>query len=224
MRRAIVMSLLSIMATLAVGKFAQYVSAPISNAAVLAVAALLIALFLTPAITGWASDISYRRWNQAGLALAVVYFCGALYAHHAALNRVRQFAQRENIHVDSIGALPFPPTLWHWDGLIRSPRGVYELRMDLSQSNPNAPIQDTYYPDAFSNSYIDSARRLPEVQTVLWFARFPVTRFHVENGTAVVEFLDLRFPQIRPDRPASFVYQVRYAKDGKLESQGWLGR
>ena len=106
-----------------------------------------------------------------------------------------------------IGALPLPPSLWHWDGLVLAPRGVYEKRMDLSgqpgsgsggsAATPSSevfPLEYRYYPDAPPNSYIDAARRLPEVQTVLWFSRFPVTRFHKEGSDAIVEISDLRFP------------------------------
>jgi hypothetical protein len=79
-----------------------------------------------------------------------------------------------------------------------------------------------FYPDAAPNPYIEAAKRLPEVQTVLWFARFPVTRFHKEGPDAIVEISDLRFPQIRPDRPASFTYRVRLAADQTVLSQGWI--
>jgi hypothetical protein len=37
-----------------------------------------------------------------------------------------------------------------------------------------------------------------------------------------VEFSDLRFPQIRRDRPASFTYRVRFAVDGQVVNQGWV--
>jgi hypothetical protein len=84
------------------------------------------------------------------------------------------------------------------------------------------PLMYRYFPDSPENSYIDAAKRLPEVQTVLWFARFPVTRFRTEGGDAIVEISDLRFPQTRPDRPASFTYRVRFAVDGSVISQGWL--
>jgi len=85
-------------------------------------------------------------------------------------------------------------------------------------------ITRTYYPDAPSNAYIEMARQLPAVQKELWFARFPVTRFHKEGGDAVVEFSDLRFRQIRRDQPSAFTYQVRFSADGKVLSQGWFGR
>ena len=137
--------------------------------------------------------------------------------------------------MEARGALPLPPSLWRWDGLVRAPRGVYEFRMDLSDrlfrraqgttvSGNFEGLEHTYYPDAFPNAFIEQARRLPEVQKVLWFARFPVTRFHKEGPDAVVEFSDLRFPTIRKDRPAGFTYQVKFAPDGTVLSQGWVRR
>jgi len=112
-----------------------------------------------------------------------------------------------------------------------APRGVYEVRMDLSDdlfrpgSGTNASvIQHTFYPDAFPNPFIEEARRLPEVQKVLWFSRFPVTRFYKEGPDEVVEIADLRFAQVRRDRPAAFTYRVRFAPNGTLLSQGWVRR
>ena len=84
------------------------------------------------------------------------------------------------------------------------------------------PVEYRYYPDAPPNPYIDTAKRLPEVQTFFWFARFPVTRFHKEGSDAVVEFLDLRFAQVRRDRPAAFTYRVRFGATGNILSQGWV--
>jgi hypothetical protein len=83
------------------------------------------------------------------------------------------------------------------------------------------PIEYRFYPDAPANSYIEAAKQLPQVQTVLWFSRFPVIRFHKEGGDAVVEISDLRFPHLRPDRPAAFTYRVRFGATGAVLSQGW---
>jgi hypothetical protein len=179
--------------------------------------------------------VQYAAWNRAGLAAALIYIGCAAYAHHSALARVEKFAAFEHLEVESLGALPLPPSLWHWDGLIRGPRGVYELRMDLSEkaaamdlssaaAQNEPPIKYSYFLDAFPNSYIDAAKRLPEVQKVLWFSRFPVTRFHKEGADAVVEISDLRFPKVRRNRPSSFTYRVRMDADGNVLSQGWAKR
>src|SRR5271165_2197344 len=232
-RRALIMWLIFTPAPFLISRIAQIVGAPTSNNAILVATVLFAALFQLPAVRGWGLRVPYVTWNRIGLGLAVAYLAAATFAHHEAFERIQKIAASENLEVQSIAALPFPPSLWHWDGLVRAPRGVDEVRMDLSDSlfsklagthdSPSAAtIQRTYYPDAPANSYITTARALPEVQKVLWFARFPVTRFHMEGSEAVVEFLDVRFPQIRRDRPPSFEYRVRLSGTGAVLSQGWV--
>ncbi|GAC1621975.1 MAG: hypothetical protein PVS2B2_01770 [Candidatus Acidiferrum sp.] len=213
---------------LLIARMGQIVGAPIPARFVGGAIVLLSAAFLIPAVLGWRARVPYVTWNRAGLLAASCYLFAALYAHHAALDRVKKFAALENLDVQSIGALPLPPSLWRWDGLVNTPRGVYEMRLDLGDSTisalPNAgssPLEYSFYPDALPNRWTAGARALPEVQKVLWFSRFPVTRFHKEGEATVVEISDLRFPKIRPDRPASFTYQVRFAADGTVLSQGW---
>ena len=225
-RRALIMWLVFTPAPLLISKIAAIVGAPTSNSSIVVATVLFAALFLLPAVRGWGHRIPYARWNRAGFSLAVAYLLAATYAHHEALLRIQNFATAQNIESQSIAALPFPPSLWHWDGLVLAPRGVYEVRMDLSDalfanSGASSNIERSYYPDAPMNSFIEKARGLPNVQKFFWFARFPVTRFHMEGSEAVVEFLDVRFPQIRRDRPPSFEYQVRFTAEGAVLSQGW---
>jgi membrane-bound metal-dependent hydrolase YbcI (DUF457 family) len=232
-RRALASWLVFGSAALGVAAFAAVIGAPISPRAILIVVLVLAAAFLLPALRGWGLRVRLASWNLAGLLLAIVYIGAAMAAHRAALARVDHLASVLRLDVQSRGALPFPPSSWDWDGLIRTPRGVYELRMDLSGQQASvqaaggtdesaATLRYRYFPDSTENSYIDAAKRLPEVQTVLWFARFPLTRFRTEGGDAIVEISDLRFPQTRPDRPASFTYRVRFASDGRVLSQGWV--
>ena len=166
------------------------------------------------------------------MASGCTYLSLAVFAHHAALGRVKNFSIMEKLEVESLAALPFPPSLWRWDGLVRTPRGVYEVRMDLSDKSPfnvspsadsaeRTTVEYRFYPEAYPNVYIEAARELPEVQKVLWFDRFPVTRFHEESGEQVVEFSDMRFPQIGKRRTASFTYRVRLGPSGNVLSQGW---
>src|SRR5579864_8522841 len=232
-RRALASWLVFGSAALGVAGLAAVIGVPISPRAILIVILVLAAAFLLPAIRGWGLRVRLASWNFAGLLLAVVYIGAAMIAHRAALARVDHLASVLRLDAESRGALPFPPSLWNWDGLIRTPRGVYELRMDLggqpasvqaagATDESTATLRYRYFPDSPENSYIDAAKRIPEVQTVLWFARFPLTRFHTEGGDAIVEISDLRFPQTRPDRPASFTYRVRFASDGRVLSQGWV--
>jgi membrane-bound metal-dependent hydrolase YbcI (DUF457 family) len=226
--RAVGMWLVFLPAPFLIAKIGEIVGAPISGQVVLGAMLIFAALFLLPALLGWGLKIRHDTWNRAGFFAALVYVALTLYAHHVALARIQKFAKLDHLQVESLGALPLPPSLWHWDGLVRTERGVYELRMDLSEK----PVSDAelltrehhYYPDALPNSFIDAARRLPEVQKVLWFSRFPVTRFHKEADAAIVEISDIRFAQTRRDRPAAFTYRVRFGSDGNVLSKGWVTR
>jgi membrane-bound metal-dependent hydrolase YbcI (DUF457 family) len=230
-RRAIGMWLVFMPTPFLIARIGAIVGAPISDQVVLTAVVIFAAIFLLPARLGWGVKIQHDKWNRAGFAAALVYVTCALYAHHVALARIQRFVELEHLellHVESIGALPLPPSLWHWDGLVRAERGVYELRMDLADKFANdselLAQEHRYFPDAPPNSYIEAAQRLPEVQKVLWFSRFPLTRFHKEGDVAVVEISDIRFVQTRRDRPAPFTYRVRFSPDGSVLSKGWVTR
>jgi membrane-bound metal-dependent hydrolase YbcI (DUF457 family) len=242
--RAISIWAISELAVMAVTSVAQYVGAPISAQNVAIVSLLVTTAILLPSKSGLGARVSMAGWNRAGFAASCAYILLALYAHHVALERIKSFAAFEKLPVGSIGALPLPPSLLRWDGLVSTSRGVYDWRMDLSQKSailaepkngqPSAAatrpvnaaaarptLEYRFYPNAFPNLYIDKARQLPEVQKVLWFSRFAVTRFHQEGDDAVVEISDKRFPQVRPDRPSAFTYRVRFGAQGQVVSQGW---
>ena len=219
--RAIITWCVLALASLGVAALAKNVGAPISEGTAVAILALLAVFFLLPTLGGKGLRVRYATWNRAGLAAAILYLAAAFYAHRTALERVEKFASLFQLHGESFGALPLPPSLWHWDGLVNTPHGVYEVRLDLSERPDLASVEHRYYPDAPSNQYIDAAKRLTEVQKVLWFSRFPVTRFHKEGNVAVVEFFDARFSSIRRDRPTSFTYRVKMDETGQVISKGW---
>jgi hypothetical protein len=250
-RRAIAAFAIFAVAIFVIQRLADAVGAPVSPATVLLFVLILAAFFLLPLPTAekiqqaQRSDLEEqdsarksirRRWNQFGLVCGCLYLGLAVVAHHLALSRIKNFATLQKLDVQSIGALPFPPSLWRWDGLVRTAGGVYEIRMDLSQKSPfenpsdgnsaehhteRSPIEYRFYPEANRNVYIEAAKELPQVQKVLWFDRFPVTRYHEEAGEPIVEFSDMRFPQMGKRRTPSFTYRVRFDPAGKVLEQGW---
>ncbi len=233
--RALSVWAISELALISIAGIAQFVGAPISAQNVALVSLLLTIVTFLPARHAWGSRLALASWNRAGLLVACTYVALTIYAHHQAMERVKSFAAFEKLQVLSMGALPLPASLWHWDGLIRTPRGVYDWRIDLSEksaivtetqaakSDPAAQpeLKYNFYPEASPNLYIDKARQLPAVQKVLWFSRFPVTRFHKEGEDAIVEIFDKRFPQVRIGHPAAFTYRVRFDAQGQVVSQGW---
>jgi membrane-bound metal-dependent hydrolase YbcI (DUF457 family) len=212
-----------------ISRLGVLVGALVSSRATLLFTILFAVLFLVPLVRGWGRRLPYAAWSRAGLLLATAYIAAAAYAHHSALFRIEKFATEQKLEVQAIGALPLPPSLWHWNGLVRTPRGVYAVQMDLSENlfganeqESTEAIRRTYYPDASPNSFIDAARKLHEVQQMLWFSRFPVTRFHKEGDEAIVEISDIRFARMRSDQPSPFTYRVRFSEDGQVLSQGWV--
>ncbi|HKW62547.1 MAG TPA: metal-dependent hydrolase [Candidatus Acidoferrum sp.] len=220
--------LLFMLAPLLISRVAESAGAPISGRTIVGTMLIITAIFLLPAFRGWGLRVKYAAWNRAGLATTLIYVALTFFAHRAALERIEKFAALDHLQVESIGALPLPPSLWHWDGLVRTQHGVYELRMDLSDKSSGdgdvLALEHRYFPDAPPNSYIETARHLPEVQKVLWFARFPVTQFYKDGENAIVEVSDLRFSRITQSRPAAFTYRVRFGANGNVVSQGWATR
>jgi len=236
-RRALVMWVIFVPSPFLIAAIARIVGAPISDGAVLSACLIFSLLFLLPAYRGWGARIKPVNWTRAGFGAACLYIGLAVYAHRMALERVKSFVAFEKIQPEVFGALPYPPSFLNWDGLVRTSRGVYEFQIDLSKKNSfaartespavdaSAPaIEYKYLPDAPEDFWIARAKRLPEVQKVFWFARFPVTRFHMENGQAVVEISDARFPRMRPDRPGGFTYRVRFDAEGNVSAKGWANR
>jgi len=117
-------------ATVGVAFIALSVDAPISMRAILVVVVILAACSFCPDFVAGIACAA-RHLESAGLLLALAYIGATAYAHHVALARVDHFSSSLRLEVQSRGALPFPPSLWHWDGLVLTPRGVYELRMNL---------------------------------------------------------------------------------------------
>jgi len=103
---------------------------------------------------------------------------------------------------------------------LQSPPNSQTRAADLPRTDPLPPIEYSYYPDAPSNPFIESAKHLPQVETFFWFARFPITRYHREGTDSVVEFFDARFPH-RDRGPSPFTYEVRFDANGGVRSQGW---
>lgn len=195
---------------------------PPALGALLAVIGTMAALIFAPAIRGWGFRVRQSSWNLAGVFAAAAYLSLAVAMHHAALARVEQFAAQQKMTAENLGALPLPPSLANWDGLIRTPRGVYELRFSLWEHfppKPDDPIEYNFYPDTPRNQMLSAARQLPEVQTYLWFARFPVFRWHQEGPDTVLEFADLRFFQRRGR--GSFTYRVTFDRNRKIIDRGW---
>jgi len=222
-RRSLRMWAVCVLAALFIAGLSTFAGAGISIPTVLVTAVILAALLFGPQLGGWGFTVRRAAWSRIGLTVFMVYIGVAFAAHRSALVRVRHFAASQHLEVVSLGALPLPPSIWHWDGLIQTSRGVYEMRLDLSLRDLRAQqvIEYNYFPEAPDNAPIVQARDLPSVRKVLAFARFPVTRFHREGDVSVVEIADVRFRSLIPGRTWPFTYRVRMDAGGRVASEGW---
>jgi membrane-bound metal-dependent hydrolase YbcI (DUF457 family) len=228
-------------AALTVGAFGAYSFADISGygfpIAIVGVVSTVFAIMIfMPAVQGIGFRWTRANWCRASLAVLCVYIGLAATAHHKAFADVEHFAAAHNLHVESLAALPLPPTLTHWVGLISTPQGVWRTTLH----EPGGAVETTQlYTDAQSREFIEQARKLHDVQVFLWFARYPVWRVRQREGQqTVLEISDVRFfrengadgivdpPQSRSrsgmrPRRAGFTFEVVFDPGGRVVSSGF---
>jgi len=187
---------------------------------IVAIASLLMALlFFAPAMRDWGFGVARSTWCQAGTCIMCAYLFACAFAHHAAMLRVKDFADANNIPVVRIGALPIPPSFLTWGDAIRTPGGVYQVRIDLRDSKPPS---FRFAADSPVDAFTARALELPDVQLYWSFARFPLIRATKEEGLQVVDFGENRFVSRDRNRPQPFTYRVAFDSQGHVVEEGWL--
>lgn len=179
-----------------------------------------------PAIEGWGFAVRRSTWCRIGVLQVAAYIALAGFAHHAALARTETFAEAKHLRVENLGALPQPPSVATWEGLVRTPTGVYRLPMDLRRAEMPAAI---YYADTANARAISEAGELHPVQVYLWFARFPWFRWTERDGQRVLDISDLQFIRTTEKIPSSaahsgstsFTMEIVFDRSGKAASANW---
>lgn len=219
-RQAAAMWVIFSICAVAVGALMRGFGLPLSPWTTPVVIVILGAVFFAPMVRGWGFWLSRAAWCRAGvLALAGYYGLGA-FAHQRALSSVRQFTADNLVQVDTIGALPMPPSLAHWLGLIRTPDGAYRSYF-VAGHNPGPQFE--FIADQKLPAHVAQALDAqPEVRTWRWFARFPIIRHRQQDGEHIVDLLDLRFLSLNSVVPAAFQYRVVVSAQGEVVRHGWV--
>jgi membrane-bound metal-dependent hydrolase YbcI (DUF457 family) len=228
-------------AALTVGAFGAYLLAsnvgygfPIAVAAV--VSAIFAVTIFLPAAQGAGFGWTRASWCRTGLALLCAYIALAASMHHKALADVERFASAQHLQADGLAALPLPPTLTHWVGLVTTPDGVWRATFH----EPGGAVENAqFYIGAQSLPLVKEAMQLRDVQTYLWFARFPVWRVVPREGNeTALEISDVRFfregdplaaADPKPSRRvagtragrAGFTFAVVFDAQGRIISHGF---
>jgi membrane-bound metal-dependent hydrolase YbcI (DUF457 family) len=200
------------------------------------VSAIFAATIFLPSLQGAGFAWTRAGWCRAGLAALCVYIGLAAAAHHKALADVNRFAAEQHLDVARVAALPLPPMLTHWAGLVSTSEGVWRATFH----EPSGRIESAqFYGDAQSIPFAGKARKLRDVQTYLWFARFPVWRLVPQGADeTAIEISDVRFfrerdPFATDDPPGSrkepgpqarragFTFQIIFDAQGQIISHGF---
>jgi membrane-bound metal-dependent hydrolase YbcI (DUF457 family) len=185
-----------------------------------AASAVLALVIGGPLVGGRGFRFTRRNWCGGGVAAAAMYLALSASAHAMALRRVEAFAESRGLQAQEIGALPMPPSILFWAGLVSTPDRIYYGYFNVLDGG--AP-RFREYAQAQANKFTEAARALPTVQIVLGFFRFPLLQDRVDDGgeSHDVEFFDLRFLPRRGDA-LSFSYRVTFDGAGRVIHEGWI--
>ena len=227
-RRSIPLWALFSGAAFAIGPLVRPLDVPFSTGTSFFVAGALACFFLLPLRHSSGSHAGRVKWCRIGVALAAAYLGFAAAMHHSALQQISEFAGQARLNnIENIAAIPQPPSPARWAGLIETSDGIYRIQFDQLGDEP---FHLQFFPQASPNQYVAAAKGLSEVQTFLWFARFPLFKFFERDGKPVVDISDMRFygqrrlaaPQGDFDPPTNFTFEVVFAPDGQILSRGRL--
>ncbi len=216
-------------------ELAAFAGYPFPIAVVGLVSAIFGLVLFAPSLRGAGFHWTRAGWCRAGLALVCAYLALASAMHAKALAEVDRFAAAHHLPTDNLAALPLPPTVTHWAGIVATPQGVWRVALQ----EPGGQIERTqFYSDPPPDRYEAEAKKLHDVQVYLWFARFPVWQVMKENGQTILDISDVRFfreedsvtnvgsgqplrlPGIRPG-PTGFTFEVVFSRDGQVVSSGF---
>ncbi len=198
--------------------------------------AVFAAILFVPAAQGVGFRWTRASWCRAGLLLLCAYISLAAITHHKAFADVGRFVAAQGLQAKNMAAVPLPPTLTHWVGMVETPEGVWRTTFH----EPGGSVETTqFYADAQDSELIEQARKLHDVQVFLWFARYPIWRVRQRQGQqTVINIFDARFFResdlheladsqsskntagVGPRR-AGFVFQIVFDARGSIISHGF---
>jgi membrane-bound metal-dependent hydrolase YbcI (DUF457 family) len=219
LRRALLLFLLMAMATLGVWRLAAMAGYPFRLRSAIVIVCLLGAIFFLPGMNGWGWRVPRRKWCRAGIYAACAYLLACYGAHQMALSRVRAYAAERDGKILRSAAIPLPPSMLSWDGMILTDTGVWKSQFTLSDLRSS---HWTFFADTPPDHILEQALQVEDVQTYLWFARFPVIRTSQEEGRGVIDFLDVRFPRRQEEQVRPFTYRVVLDSQGHLIEDDWV--
>ena len=163
--------------------------APIRTVYPLVLGGILLGFLVACAQNGWGWRQNRTQFGRIGVAAVSMYLALCLTAQGLAVGVIKQFSRERGIQVlrraaSRMGYASLVGPL-RWTGLVLAPEGVYVAQiMPLGATQPTLAL----FPSSIDNPFVARTRSIPEVRGFLSAARFPVTRYRLENGKHVIEY------------------------------------
>jgi len=151
----------------------------------------LLGLFVVFARNDWGFRQNRAVFGRIGIGALSIYLALCVTAQAIVVSRTERFTRERGIVVwrrtaSRMGYSSLVGPL-RWTGLVLAPEGVYVAQVNLfSTRSPTF----AFWPSTTDNPFVTRSRAVPEVQRFMEAARFPVTRYRVENGQHIVEYQD----------------------------------
>jgi len=185
---------------------------------------IFTSLLLFPLIVSYIQP-QYSRLICIGSLVSLSFYITLRFINHARARRYnQQYIRDKGLKASRFASLPTHFSPFRWWNLIETEDYIYKA--GISTLNQRRGQEENYqmWPRVIcqspweSSAWIRKALELPEVKTYLWFARFPVMKYHgfIQN-THRIAFYDYRFEGYKGKLP--FVYVVDFHPDGQVSSQ-----
>lgn len=127
--------------------------------------------------------------GRVTLGFLVAYLGFMTFNHVAAVAAMERTAAHHGVSPVRVEALPDAFNPLRWQGFAETGDTYWRGEVRLW----GRPVALTPIPKGLDNPLVAAARAHQDVQTFLWFARFPVVSFLEDGGRYVVDYRDLRF-------------------------------
>lgn len=149
----------------------------------------VLGVFVAFARKDWGFRQNRAVFGRIGVGALSIYLVFCVTAQAIVLSRTEKFTRERGIVVwkraaSRMGYSSLVGPL-RWTGLVLAPEGVYVAQVNLfSTRSPTV----AFFPSTTENPFVTTSRSIPEVQRFMEAARFPVTRYRVENEQYIVEY------------------------------------
>jgi len=177
----------------------------------------LTLIFLMPLTLMGFSKGRVRVLAMVALFMAGIYLIMAFINQGLAMDKGKVRVREIGIEAIKVAAFPLPFSPFRWSVIAEDKRRYYQINIDILRDIVSIEI---FEKGPWDDGLVKKTKALEIVKTYLWFARFPVITLKEVEDAYTLEYYDLRFNSLPPQRP--FLLRVILRKDGSLKEGNLL--